>query len=90
MGAPIPFRTGSPVTARIGNLVFVCGGIDEEINDTVDTCAMYDTDSDTWDTSMAPMPEGVNHAAAGADGEFLYVFGGRKGRNNVGTGYDYV
>lgn len=36
------------------------------------------------------MPDGVNHAAAGTDGERLFVFGGRKGGNVVGPGFDYT
>ena len=36
------------------------------------------------------MPEGVNHAAAGTDGKKLYVFGGRKRRNNPGPGFNFT
>lgn len=40
LGRNLPYFTGSPNTAVIGDYVYVCGGIDQgEINDTVDTCA---------------------------------------------------
>ena len=41
LGAEIPFNAGSPSTALINNMVYVCGGIDEDIKDTVDTCARW-------------------------------------------------
>ncbi len=39
-GAAVPYNAGSPSTALIGGLVYVCGGIDDSIGETVDTCAM--------------------------------------------------
>lgn len=39
LGPEIPFNTGSPNTALIGDYVYVCGGIDEGQEDTVNTCA---------------------------------------------------
>ncbi len=50
----------------------------------------YNPQTDTWDTSMPSMPEGVNHAASGTDGERFFIFGGRKGGNVVGPGFDYT
>lgn len=90
LGAEIPFNAGSPSTALINNMVYVCGGIDEDIKDTVDTCARYDWLADSWDSNVADMPDGVNHAASATDGQRMYVFGGRKGQNRVGDGFDFT
>jgi hypothetical protein len=68
--------------------VYYCGGIDKANSKTLNTCASYDPKSDTWATNVPPMPEGRNHAATCTDGKKMYVFGGRSGKNVVGTGYD--
>ena len=49
-------------------------------------------ETDTWDAAgpLAPMPTGVNHAAAVSDGTRLWVFGGRQGGNWPQPGFDLV
>ncbi len=67
--------------------VYVCGGIlgDAGNGGTVNTCAKYDPQSNSW-TLLANMINGRNHAASGTDGSRLFVFGGRgpgSGNNNA-------
>lgn len=86
----MPFASGSGSSILLGDTAYYCGGIDESINDTVDTCAMMDVSNGeyTW-TDMPSMPEGVNHAAHCTDGLNFYIIGGRKGGNTVSEAYDY-
>ncbi len=87
-GADMPWSGGSVSSARIGDLIYVAGGIVSTF--TVANCAVYDPLADTW-TAKAAMPDsGRNHAAAATDGQKLYVFGGRRGGNFVANGYDSV
>lgn len=70
--------------------VYYCGGINKSNTKTVSNCAIYDPKTDKWtsDSKKAPnMPKGRNHAAACTDGKKLFVFGGRSGKNVVGTGF---
>lgn len=39
LGAEVPFKAGSPNTAFIDGLVYVCGGIAEAEKETVNFCA---------------------------------------------------
>lgn len=51
--------------------------------------ASYDLNLDRWlITRSLPVP--VNHAAAGSDGQKMYIFGGRAGGNFVSNGFDIV
>lgn len=59
-------------------------------DNTTDACLAYDPAADAWSGGIAPMPLGVNHAAAGTDGERMFVAGGRGGPNRVGPGYDLL
>jgi N-acetylneuraminic acid mutarotase len=45
--------------------------------------------TNSW-SSIAPMPIGRNHAAAGTDGQKLFIFGGRDGGNTVSNGFNDV
>eukprot|EP01023_Acetabularia_acetabulum_P031837 TRINITY_DN297_c0_g1_i1.p1 TRINITY_DN297_c0_g1~~TRINITY_DN297_c0_g1_i1.p1 ORF type:complete len:315 (-),score=42.47 TRINITY_DN297_c0_g1_i1:276-1220(-) len=83
----IPISTGSASAAVIDDFIYYCGGIQGSI--TIDSCVRLNLQSLSWETIQS-MPEGINHAASCTDGSILYVFGGRKGGNFVGKGYDYV
>eukprot|EP01025_Chloroclados_australasicus_P013587 TRINITY_DN16396_c0_g2_i2.p1 TRINITY_DN16396_c0_g2~~TRINITY_DN16396_c0_g2_i2.p1 ORF type:complete len:385 (+),score=30.07 TRINITY_DN16396_c0_g2_i2:115-1155(+) len=87
-GPPIPVTTASATAVKIDNYIYYCSGI---INNeyTVDACVKLNLDTFEWE-DMEPIPEGVNHAASCTDGRSLFVFGGRKGRNRPGPGYDFV
>lgn len=92
-GANMPWAGGSVNTALIDGKIYTAGGIVGST--TVDNCAVYDIALDTW-TPLAPMPtgEGRNHAAAGTDGERLWIFGGRGlgsgACNCVANGFDTI
>lgn len=90
-GTEVPWEGGSLSTALVGGKVYAAGGI---VGSTTTTqAAVYDPTSNTW-MAIASMPKGRNHAAAGTDGEKLYVFGGRgpgSGDGNfVANGFDNV
>ena len=63
--------------ARIGDRVYVCGGLRAGFNAT-DTAEVYDITTDTWDL-LPPMPAARDHAAAAALDGVLYVIGGFDG-----------
>lgn len=83
----MPWATGSVSTAYINGKVYAAGGIVG--GGTVNTAALYDPASNTWAT-IASMPVGRNHAAAGTDGQKLYIFGGRTGQNATTIGFTDV
>jgi N-acetylneuraminic acid mutarotase len=91
-GAGMPFVAGSSSSALIGGQVYVAGGITSS-NSTTAAAARYDVSANTW-TSVAAMPQGRNHAAAGTDGTKMFIFGGRgagSGDGNVvANGFDTV
>jgi N-acetylneuraminic acid mutarotase len=91
LGANMPFASGSASTALIRGKVYVAGGIVGST--TVAAAAVYDPVTNMW-ASIAPMPDGRNHAASGTDGRLFYVFGGRgpgSGEGNfVAQGFDDV
>jgi len=74
LGPNIPFATGSASTALINGKVYLAGGIVG--GTTVANAAVFNPVTNSW-TSIAPMPQGRNHAAAGTDGLLFFVFGGR-------------
>ncbi|MGR9088537.1 MAG: Kelch repeat-containing protein, partial [Gammaproteobacteria bacterium] len=87
-GASAPFAAGSSATAYIGGKIYYAGGIVGSA--TVNSIAAYDPTLNSWSSPLAPMPQGVNHAASATDGSKLYVFGGRGGGNSVSNGFNYV
>lgn len=93
LGTDLPWAGGSVQTAVIDGLIYAAGGIVGAT--TVDECAVYDPQLDTW-TPLASMPtgQGRNHGAAGSDGERLFIFGGRGvgsgAGNQVADGFDTV
>jgi N-acetylneuraminic acid mutarotase len=72
----MPWNGASCSTALIDGLIYVAGGIVDNLY-TTDEVAAYDPALDTWSAPLAPMVDARNHAAAGTDGSKLYVFGGR-------------
>ena len=50
---------------------------------------MYNPANGVW-TFVASMPFGVNHAAYATDGRHMYIFGGRRGGNDVSDGFDHI
>lgn len=84
----IPWSAGGSLcTAARGKFAFVCGGITG--GRTITTCGRLNMKTMKW-MPMQDMPIGVNHAAAGTDGQKFYVFGGRDGGNSLGPGFDYT
>ena len=75
-GADMPWAAVSASTALIDGLIYVCGGIVDNLF-TTDELAAYDPVLDSWSAPLAPMVDGRNHAAYGTDGEKLYILGGR-------------
>lgn len=72
--------------------VYYCGGINGANSHTVDSCWVYDTIFEMWTTrpheEAAPkMPLGRNHAATCTDGQRMFVFGGRDGKNVLGPSF---
>ncbi len=76
LGADMPWNGFSSATAVIDGLVYVAGGVVDNLF-TTDEVAAYDPVLDAWSSRLAPMVDARNHAAAGTDGEKLWVFGGR-------------
>ena len=91
-GNQMPFKSsGSINVAKINDAAYVCGGLYllDGIKNPAN-CARYDPEANTY-TAVAPMLHGVDHAAAGTDGERMFVFGGRdSGVNQGGKGLDLL
>ena len=94
-GPTMPYDGGSVASVVIGGKIYVAGGIVGSTSSngsgsgTTNKAAVFDPVTNKW-TSIAPMPRGVNHAAAATDGGKLWVFGGRDGKNVVGNGFGIV
>lgn len=95
LGASMPYDGGSVASAVIGGKIYVAGGIVGSTasngagTGTTTQAAVYDPGTNKW-SSIASMPRGANHAAAATDGQRLWVFGGRDGKNVVGNGFNTV
>ncbi len=91
LGASMPWNGGSCNSALMDGRIYACGGIVG--SSTVTQCAVYDLATDVWNPGglgIPDMPYGVNHAASGTDGQYLYVFGGRGQGNWPQDGTDLV
>ena len=86
IGPKIPYGdVGSVAAVRIGDMFYVCGGLSPNLGTQRD-CAKFSPYRNRWH-GVADMPFGVNHAAAGTNGDLMYVFGGRtKATNSVSDG----
>jgi N-acetylneuraminic acid mutarotase len=93
-GAKIPIKRGSPSTALIKDMVYLCSGIDG--SSTEDSCEKYNLREDTWtSTGIKDMPFGRNHAAYNSYDNKLWVLGGRGccgsgNGNKVDAGFDNI
>jgi N-acetylneuraminic acid mutarotase len=74
----MPTARAAAATAAIGTKVYVAGG--QRGGDSFRTLEAYDTATDTWDTSLPPLPgPGRNHVPGAAVDGIFYVIGGRTG-----------
>ena len=92
MGANSPVAVGAACSCVINGEIYYSGGIFNNVY-TTNQHAKYNPVSNTW-TTLAPMPQGRNHAPSGTDGKRFYVFGGRgpgSGDNNsLANGFNTV
>ncbi|MEO0650816.1 MAG: kelch repeat-containing protein [Planctomycetota bacterium] len=79
-GAPMPWSGGAVSTAVIGGEIYAAGGL--VVGSPVENFAVYDPALNQW-TPLAPQPAGWGRAfaAAGSDGERMWIFGGRRDPN---------
>ena len=68
--------------ARVGRFAYVMGGFEQSSGATVGVTERYDLRHDRW-RRVAPMPMGLNHAAAVAYRGDVYVIGGYRGREHA-------
>lgn len=93
IGPALPWAGASVSTAVIGNRLYAAGG--QVGGTTVDLCAAFDPQLGAWipQPSM-PLHAGRHHAAAGTDGQRLWIFGGYGFGNGEGgqpaPGFDTV
>jgi N-acetylneuraminic acid mutarotase len=82
---------GSYVAAVLGDQIYVCSGLwyqdystlsKPPFNANPTDCYRFNGDTNSW-YQVPDLLVGVNHAAAGTDGNKLYVFGGRDTRANI-------
>jgi N-acetylneuraminic acid mutarotase len=76
--APMPAGTerGSAAVGVIDGLIYLAGGYR---SGSVTDVSVYDPVGDSWDTTLAPLPEARDHLVGGAVGDSLYAIGGRNG-----------
>lgn len=91
LGAAMPWKGGSVSTAVVNGKIYAAGGIIDSKpgahagTGSTTQVARYDPATNKW-TMLAPMPVGVNHAAATTNGSRIFIFGGRTGANVLGNG----
>lgn len=71
---PTP-ATGWRGAGRVGNYVYICGGLQPFGGSATDAHRRYDLDADSWSTVAAMTSPRFNHAIE-ALGDFVYVAGG--------------
>jgi N-acetylneuraminic acid mutarotase len=74
--APMPPGTerGSAIVGAIDGVVYLAGGLR---SGAVAEVSAYNPSSNTWDTSLPPLPEARDHGCGGVVAGKLYVTGGR-------------
>lgn len=93
---PLPEGTsrGGAAVGVHGTTIFLAGGLSKleltgsQEQATVNTVSSYDTETDTWSTSLPPLPGARDHVAGAVIGHTFYVTGGRdhgqfNGRNST-------
>jgi len=72
---PASYERGASAMGVVSGIIYVAGG--SGVGGTVAHLTSYDPQSDMHDTTLAPMPEALNHlVGAGVGGKF-YAIGGR-------------
>jgi N-acetylneuraminic acid mutarotase len=77
----LPAPRAAHAMVAIDDLLYVVGGVGPRS----DELWIYDPETDTWDTSAAPLPTPREHLAAVMLDGLLYVVGGRTEAGNLGT-----
>ncbi|HWO22254.1 MAG TPA: kelch repeat-containing protein [Kofleriaceae bacterium] len=73
---PVGTQRGSAVVGVIGGVIYLAGGLR---SGAVAQVSSYTPATDTWDTSLPPLPQNNDHGCGGVVGGKLYVTGGRMG-----------
>jgi N-acetylneuraminic acid mutarotase len=78
-GEEMPTPRDEAQAVAIGDKIYVMGGADYSKNLTgtrFDEVEIYDTQKNKWTTSTKPMPLAIDHGAAAAYNDKIYVVGG--------------
>lgn len=88
VGPDLPWHTAGSIPAvAINGKIYACSGLldvktlEMPVRINSQEGASYHPATESW-LSIASMPTGVNHAAAGTDGTDMYIFGGRTNTKN--------
>jgi N-acetylneuraminic acid mutarotase len=73
---------GAAVTGAIGTKIYVAGGLAAGFAAS-SAFSAYETITNTWETTLPPLPTAVDHGCGGVIDGKLYVIGGRAG--GIGT-----
>ncbi len=71
---PAGQQRGAGIAATIGDRIYLAGGLR---GGSVPQVSAYIPATDTWDTSLPPLPVNRDHGCGGAIGQTLYATGGR-------------
>ncbi|KAK6081547.1 hypothetical protein SCUP234_04752 [Seiridium cupressi] len=89
-GLPNGTARGASAVGVWGSKIYLAGGMtylvptDTGGQDAVGTVSLYDTATNTWDTSLPPLPEARQHVGGAVVNSTFYVLGGRTdGREKV-------
>jgi N-acetylneuraminic acid mutarotase len=89
----LPAPVGGLHAATIGNRIYVAGGyyvLTPQAAIPTNALWAYDTTTNAWDTSLAPMPAALATAAMASVRGKLYIFGGDNGDSDSNnTTYEY-
>ena len=75
-GKKMPTPRTELMADAIGKKIYVIGGIDYGKDHQLDVLEIYDTKTDSWNTTGKPLPEAIDHSAAVAFNGKIYVVGG--------------
>lgn len=77
---PAGSQRGSAFVGTIGDVIYVAGGLR---NGSVATFSSYSTTNDSWDPTLPPLPQALDHGCGGVVGGKLYAIGGRNNANSA-------